>query len=176
MVCGQDDFLRAIPSTSTSIGHGRLIQDFDVATARRGVEIEPAEPPSRLPRHTGDVTREPKTCQSCGRTIEWRKKWERDWDSVRYCSTACRKRGVSDVDRRLESAITDLLGQRAGSATICPSEAARVVGSGDGWRELMEPARRAARRLVDRGEVEIVQGGRVVDPSTAKGPIRIRRV
>jgi hypothetical protein len=28
---------------------------------------------------------------------------------------------------------------------------------------------------VAAGEVEIVQGGRVVDPSTAKGPIRIRR-
>ncbi|MDZ5661691.1 DUF2256 and DUF3253 domain-containing protein [Nocardioides sp. S-58] len=119
---------------------------------------------------------EPKTCQSCGRTIEWRKKWERDWDQVRYCSTSCRKRGVSDVDRRLEEAITDLLAQRAASATICPSEAARRVGGdGDAWRELMEPARRAARRMVDRGEVEITQGGRVVDPSTAKGPIRIRR-
>jgi hypothetical protein len=33
----------------------------------------------------------------------------------------------------------------------------------------------AARRLVDQGEVEIVQRGRVVDPSTAKGPLRIRR-
>ena len=40
----------------------------------------------------------------------------------------------------------------------------------------MEPARRAARRLVASGEVEITQAGRVVDPSTAKGPIRIRRV
>jgi hypothetical protein len=39
----------------------------------------------------------------------------------------------------------------------------------------MEPARLAARRLVDRGEVEIVQRGRVVDPATAHGPIRIRR-
>jgi hypothetical protein len=121
------------------------------------------------------VTPEAKTCQSCGRTIEWRKKWERDWGSVRYCSASCRKRGVSDVDRRLESAITDLLGRRARSATICPSEAARLVGGEDGWNDLMEPARRAARRLVDRGEVEILQGGRVVDPSTAKGPIRIRR-
>ena len=45
----------------------------------------------------------------------------------------------------------------------------------DGWRELMEPARRAARRMVARGEVEITQHGSVVDPSTAKGPIRIRR-
>jgi hypothetical protein len=40
----------------------------------------------------------------------------------------------------------------------------------------MEPARAAARRLVAAGEVEITQGGRVVDPSTCKGPIRIRRV
>jgi hypothetical protein len=38
----------------------------------------------------------------------------------------------------------------------------------------MEPAREAARRLVARSEVAIVQGGRTVDPSSAKGPIRIR--
>ena len=91
-------------------------------------------------RHTGRMTPEPKTCQSCGRTIEWRKKWERDWDQVRYCSTSCRKRGVSEVDRRLEAAITDLLAQRARSATICPSDAARLVGDEDTWRDLMEPA------------------------------------
>lgn len=120
---------------------------------------------------------EAKTCQSCGRTIEWRKKWERDWDSVRYCSTACRRHGVTDTDRRLEESITDLLAQRARTSTICPSDAARAVGGDDeeAWRALMEPARRAARRLVARGEVEITQGGRVVDPSTAKGAIRIRR-
>ena len=116
----------------------------------------------------------PKTCVACGRRIEWRKKWERDWDDVRYCSTACRKRGVSPVDAELEASITTLLDARARGATICPSEAARAVG-GDDWRDLMEPARRAARRLVDAGEVEITQAGHVVDPSTAKGPIRIRK-
>ena len=83
-------------------------------------------------------------------------------------------RSQRDVDDRLEAAILDLLGQRARTATICPSDAAREVGDEDTWRDLMEPARRAARRLVDRGEVEITQGGQVVDPSTAKGPIRIR--
>jgi Protein of unknown function (DUF3253) len=84
---------------------------------------------------------------------------------------------VSETDRRLEAAITGLLARRAASATICPSDAARLVAGDDdeGWRGLMEPARRAARRLVARGEVVITQGGRVVDPSTAKGPIRIRR-
>lgn len=99
----------------------------------------------------------------------------------RYCSKACRKRRVTPVDRALEAAILELLEARARGASICPSEAARRVRPGDGpgdepWRELMEPARRAARRLVARGEVEIVQKGRVVDPSTAKGPLRIRRV
>ena len=120
------------------------------------------------------MTPEPKACASCGRRIEWRKKWERDWDDVRYCSQACRKHGITAVDRQLEATIRDLLAQRAATSTICPSDAARAV-SPDGWRELMEPARRAARRLVAAGEVDITQGGHVVDPSTAKGPIRIRR-
>lgn len=105
---------------------------------------------------------------------------------MRYCSSSCRRRGVTDVDRDLEAAILELLGARARGATICPSEAARSVAAGSGsatkdgtsdesWRELMEPARRAARRLVAAEEVEITQKGRVVDPSTARGPIRIRR-
>ncbi|MGA0945430.1 MAG: DUF2256 domain-containing protein, partial [Candidatus Nanopelagicales bacterium] len=31
---------------------------------------------------------EPKTCARCGRTMEWRKSWARNWDQVRYCSDA----------------------------------------------------------------------------------------
>jgi hypothetical protein len=50
------------------------------------------------------------------------------------------------------------------------------VGTEDGWRDLMEPAREAAGRLVEDGQVETAQGGKVVDLSTAGGPIRIRRV
>ncbi len=80
----------------------------------------------------------------------------------------------ADVDARLEASIRSLLAARAAEATICPSEAAREVGGGD-WRDLMEPARSAARRLVAAEEVEITQQGKVVDPATAKGPIRIRR-
>ena len=82
---------------------------------------------------------------------------------------------MTDADQRYERSILELLDKRAVSATICPSEIARAE-SADDWRELMEPVRRAARRLVAQGEVEITQGGSVVDPSTAKGPIRIRRV
>lgn len=31
-----------------------------------------------------------KTCASCGLPFTWRKKWERDWDRVIYCSDRCR--------------------------------------------------------------------------------------
>jgi hypothetical protein len=120
-----------------------------------------------------------KTCAGCGRTITWRKRWERDWDDVRWCSDSCRRRGLTRTDDALEQSLRDLLARRAREATVCPSEAARAVaaaeGRGDGWRHLMEPARAAARRLVAAGEVEITQGGRVVDPSTARGPVRVRR-
>ncbi|MBG6191215.1 hypothetical protein IWX64_002170 [Arthrobacter sp. CAN_A212] len=74
----------------------------------------------------------------------------------------------------LEAAIRRLLDERAPEATICPSEAARAVSDGQ-WRDLMDASRDAARRLVAAGEVEITQGGRVIDPTTIKGPIRIRR-
>lgn len=79
------------------------------------------------------------------------------------------------TDQALETAIRDLLAQRAETATICPSDAARAVGTADTWRDLMEPARQAAARLVAAGEVVITQGGEVVDLATVKGPIRIRR-
>ncbi|MDA5283337.1 DUF3253 domain-containing protein [Streptomyces sp. Isolate_45] len=80
------------------------------------------------------------------------------------------------TDRRLERAILELLERRGPTTSICPSDAARAVyeGDDDGWRALMEPARRAAGRLVAAGDVEITQGGRPVDPTEARGPIRIR--
>ncbi|WP_367885492.1 DUF2256 domain-containing protein [Pseudogemmatithrix spongiicola] len=35
-----------------------------------------------------------KDCLNCGRPFTWRKKWERDWEQVKYCSDACRQRGA----------------------------------------------------------------------------------
>jgi hypothetical protein len=119
-----------------------------------------------------------KVCVVCGRDVTWRKKWARNWDEVKYCSDACRRRAkgaTCAVDARLDDALTRLLADRAAGKTVCPSEVARAVG-GDTWRDLMEPSRAAARRAVARGEAEITQGGQVVDPSTAKGPIRIRPI
>jgi len=114
-----------------------------------------------------------KVCVRCGRTMQWRAKWAKNWEQVKYCSDQCRRTRATATDSALEDAIVTLLGARARDASICPSEAARQVG-GESWQSLMEPTRMAARRLVAQGKVQITQGGKVVDPSRAKGPIRIR--
>lgn len=40
-------------------------------------------------RKKGDLPH--KTCAACGLPFAWRKKWEREWDSVKYCSERCRR-------------------------------------------------------------------------------------
>lgn len=32
-----------------------------------------------------------KSCLRCSRPFAWRKKWERDWENVSYCSERCRR-------------------------------------------------------------------------------------
>ena len=57
--------------------------------------------------------------------------------------------------------------------TICSAPASQT--DADLWRELMPAARAAAGRLAAAGQVEVTQGGQVVDVATARGPVRIRR-
>jgi len=65
-------------------------------------------------------------------------------------------------------------------ATVSPDDAARAVimstGAAAQTPGLDAAARAAALRLAAAGEVEIMVGSRVVDPSMARGAIRIRRV
>ncbi len=77
------------------------------------------------------------------------------------------------MGRDLERTIIDLLEQRRDGATICPSDAAKAAGGAD-WRPLMQPTRDAARRLVERGRIDITQSGEVVDLDSARGAIRLR--
>ncbi len=120
--------------------------------------------------------REPRTCRSCGRRIEWRKKWERNWESIAYCSDSCRARKVKPIDAALEEWLLARLDGAPRGTTVDPADAAAAVATGTstGTTGLGEPARSAARRLVNRGLAEMVQRGVVVDPSTAKGPVTLR--
>ncbi len=83
--------------------------------------------------------------------------------------------GPEVVEARLERAIDDLLAARRPEASICPSEAARVVDP-EGWRALMPVARSVAGRMAAEGRVQVTQRGEVVDLAAGvRGPVRISR-
>ena len=66
-----------------------------------------------------------------------------------------------------ETAILDLLQARGEGKTICPSEAARALARArnlpDYWREDMDNAHAAARKLAGQGAVRLLQGGEEVE-------------
>ena len=75
---------------------------------------------------------------------------------------------------RLAATMRTLLRHRPPEATICPSDAARVVG-GTSWRALMEEARSVATELALQQVVVILQHGEEVDLADTIGPVRIGR-
>lgn len=118
-----------------------------------------------------------KICARCGRTMTWRARWAKDWSEVKYCSDACKK-ARGDKHAALTEAIVGLLQKRGRKASICPSEACRLVyGAPESWpADGMEQTRQAARLLAAAGVLEVLQKGKRVDPSRARGPIRLRQL
>ncbi|KAH7435857.1 hypothetical protein KP509_06G082000 [Ceratopteris richardii] len=79
-----------------------------------------------------------------------------------------------ELEQSLEQKILEILGRRAASSTMCPSEAARAI-SPSNWRLLMERTRQVARTMALRGIIHITQKGVVCNPLTDfKGPIRLK--
>ncbi|GAA1431078.1 hypothetical protein GCM10009616_17310 [Microlunatus lacustris] len=76
--------------------------------------------------------------------------------------------------QRLVAAVRTLLRHRKPESTICPSDAARVVG-GENWRAAMDAARAVAAQLAATGVLEVRQRGQQVDPATATGALRLAR-
>lgn len=118
-------------------------------------------------------TRERRICTVCGRSYGWRKKWERDWRQLRYCSKRCSRRRLGRTDYRLEEAMLLVLNRAGRGVLVAPREAAKFVDK-VGWQSLADAALDAARRLSSRGEVELVEAGRVVDCDSAKRSVMVR--
>jgi hypothetical protein len=74
----------------------------------------------------------------------------------------------------VEDAILELTAAREPGKTICPSEAARLIG-GDGWRARMGEVRAVAVRLAQAGRIVITRKGKPVNPADFKGVYRLRR-
>ena len=110
-------------------------------------------------------------------------------------STSSTSSLTSSTFDRFEAEILSLLRSRRPGTNCCPSEVPRGLlarekkkqkqegggggggGAGGDWRSQMPAVREAAARLVERGQLEITQGGvAVADPRGFKGPIRLRLV
>ncbi len=111
-------------------------------------------------------------CATCARSFEWRAKWSRDWDAVKYCSDQCRRQKPGTLDRRIEEVILSLVTERGKAATICPSEAARALDE-DAWRDLMPRVHNASRRLSRGGRIRILKGGKAISADEMRGPVRL---
>mmetsp|Transcript_3368 Transcript_3368/g.5905 ORF Transcript_3368/g.5905 Transcript_3368/m.5905 type:complete len:87 (+) Transcript_3368:1072-1332(+) len=79
------------------------------------------------------------------------------------------------MKENIRKLILDKVGKRGKEKSICPSEVARDLG-GSEWRELMQLVREVGIELMDAGLIVVMQKGLVIDPRTAKGPIRYRIV
>ncbi|CAL3971343.1 unnamed protein product [Diplocarpon coronariae] len=55
-----------------------------------------------------------KICATCGRQMTWRKKWEKNWETITYCSDSCRRHRIKpkSLDLAFESTILSLLSER----------------------------------------------------------------
>lgn len=75
---------------------------------------------------------------------------------------------------RVEAAILELVSQRGPCKSICPSEAARLVG-GENWHGELPLVRRVAVQLALAGKIQILRKGKpVADAADVKGVIRLR--
>jgi hypothetical protein len=78
----------------------------------------------------------------------------------------------ADREERIRATIRTLLRHRD-PGTICPSDAARVVG-GPSWRSVMPTVRHVAIAMTGDGEIVIRQrGADLSEPAAARGPIRL---
>ncbi|HCH66508.1 MAG: hypothetical protein CL927_01805 [Deltaproteobacteria bacterium] len=107
-----------------------------------------------------------KVCETCGRRFSWRKKWARDWEAVRYCSKRCR--GTRGQGAEVDGQLLEVLAARPGRrwTALTPVSIGLSVAP--------ETLRQAARRLATQGRVELGVGGRVVDPTAARGAVEVR--
>ena len=126
-----------------------------------------------IPSQPSDAKQDTKICASCGRVFGYQKRWERTWESVRYCSASCRQDKFEKRDKEIEESILQLLSSQPKQQSSDLSEIETTFDTKN-FKNFKERSRRAARRLVAQGKIDILQKGRVVDASTAKGPIEVK--
>ncbi len=167
---------------NTAIANAMEDEHYFVMSGRRWRKTDPSVPPmlkSQLVRELMAARRAVKTAKAIPEKPE---AIENARARVDDAKRALGERGYpwwevpdpSELADRLGATIRTLLRHRTDGKTLCPSEAARVVG-GSRWKECMEASVSVAWRLEKSGWLTVTQSGeRVHYPTT--GPIRLRRV
>lgn len=80
------------------------------------------------------------------------------------------------LSERIRECIVALLLERGPGHTICPSEAAHLLGDRIHcrWQDLMRPMRTVIVVLIEAGVLEALQNEEVVSIQDVRGPIRLR--
>jgi hypothetical protein len=78
-------------------------------------------------------------------------------------------------DRFIEDAIRrELDGLRQANASVDPAAIARALDP-EHWKKWMDPVRRVARALAERGKIEVTRHGKPVGEWPWRGVIRLRK-
>jgi len=80
---------------------------------------------------------------------------------------------AAELEPRIGAAIRTLLRSRRQGATICPSEAARIV-NGEAWRGLLTAVRKQAVRLAQCGQLVILRGRVPATGDLTQGTLRYK--
>jgi hypothetical protein len=71
-----------------------------------------------------------------------------------------------------EAAILQTAAEHGPGKSFTPTDVAQKLA--ENWRPVLNHIRAAARRLAEKGEIEILRHGKPVEPSALKGVIRLR--
>ena len=114
-----------------------------------------------------------KHCSSCGRPFEKQKRFEKNWDEIKYCSAKCRKERLETKQIELEEF---MLKKLTTVSNICPSQVAEEFYGKDKMKQMMEPIRCAYRRLHLAKRLKITQKKKQLTSLNFRGPIRIEKL
>jgi len=114
-----------------------------------------------------------KHCSSCGRPFEKQKRFEKNWDEIKYCSAKCRKERLETKQKDLEEFILKKL---TTVTNICPSQIASELYGEEKMKQMMEPVRCACRRLQQAKRLKITQNKKPVTSLNFRGPVRIEKL
>lgn len=98
--------------------------------------------------------------------MEWRKAWEKNWESIRYCSASCRR---VKLDKRGAKLREEILGK---VSQLRPHE---FIAEENIPHDNREEVRSVARLLYIEGLIGLTQSGKPIKDTNFKGPIEFRK-